>query len=53
MSYGFPITNFCNPGVHYETPCMSVVVVVVVVVVLVTAAASVTVVIQFNAVLIY
>jgi len=20
MSYGFPITNFCNPGVHYETP---------------------------------
>ena len=22
VSYGFPITNFCNPGVHYETPCM-------------------------------
>ena len=20
MSYGFPIINFCNPGVHYETP---------------------------------
>jgi hypothetical protein len=22
MSYGFPITNFCNTGVHYETPCI-------------------------------
>jgi hypothetical protein len=22
MSYSFPIINFCNPGVHYETPCM-------------------------------
>jgi hypothetical protein len=22
MPYGFPIINFCNPGVHYETPCM-------------------------------
>jgi hypothetical protein len=21
VSYGFPIKNFCNPGVHYETPC--------------------------------
>jgi hypothetical protein len=21
MSYGFPIINFCNPGVHDETPC--------------------------------
>jgi hypothetical protein len=21
-SYGFPIINFCNPGVHYETPCI-------------------------------
>jgi hypothetical protein len=21
VSYGFPIINFCNPGVHYETPC--------------------------------
>ena len=20
-SYGFPVINFCNPGVHYETPC--------------------------------
>jgi len=20
VSYGFPIINFCNPGVHYETP---------------------------------
>jgi len=20
--YGFPIINFCNPGVHYETPCI-------------------------------
>jgi len=20
VSYGFPIMNFCNPGVHYETP---------------------------------
>ena len=19
---GFPIINFCNPGVHYETPCI-------------------------------
>jgi len=19
--YGFPVINFCNPGVHYETPC--------------------------------
>ena len=24
MSYGFPIINFCNPGVHYETPCIIV-----------------------------
>jgi len=24
ISYGFPIVNFCNPGVHYEMPCMSV-----------------------------
>jgi hypothetical protein len=24
MSYGFPIINFCNPGVHYETPCVCV-----------------------------
>jgi hypothetical protein len=23
-SYGFPIINFCNPGVHYETPCIIV-----------------------------
>jgi hypothetical protein len=22
VSYGFPIINFRNPGVHYETPCM-------------------------------
>jgi len=22
MSYGFPILNFCNPGVHYEMPCI-------------------------------
>ena len=22
ISYGFPIINFCNPGVHYEMPCM-------------------------------
>jgi hypothetical protein len=21
VSYGFPTMNFCNPGVHYETPC--------------------------------
>jgi hypothetical protein len=23
LSYGFPIINFCNPGVLYETPCIS------------------------------
>jgi hypothetical protein len=23
VSCGFPITNFCNPGVHYETPCIN------------------------------
>ena len=22
VSYGFPIINFCNPGVYYETPCV-------------------------------
>jgi len=22
VSYGFPIINFFNPGVHYETPCI-------------------------------
>jgi hypothetical protein len=22
VSYGFTIINFCNPGVHYETPCI-------------------------------
>ena len=22
VSYGFPIINFCNPGVHYKTPCI-------------------------------
>jgi hypothetical protein len=22
VSYGFPILNVCNPGVHYETPCI-------------------------------
>jgi hypothetical protein len=22
VTYGFPIENFCNPGVHYETPCI-------------------------------
>ena len=22
MSCGFPTINFCNPGVHYETPCI-------------------------------
>jgi hypothetical protein len=22
VSYGFPIRNFCNPGVHYETLCI-------------------------------
>jgi hypothetical protein len=22
VSHSFPIINFCNPGVHYETPCM-------------------------------
>ena len=21
VSYSFPVINFCNPGVHYETPC--------------------------------
>jgi hypothetical protein len=21
VSYGFPNIIFCNPGVHYETPC--------------------------------
>jgi hypothetical protein len=25
MSYGFPIINVYNPGVHYETPCMKVI----------------------------
>ena len=24
VSYGFPIINFCNPGVHYETPSIIV-----------------------------
>jgi hypothetical protein len=23
VSYGFPVINFCNPGVHYETPCIT------------------------------
>jgi hypothetical protein len=23
LSYGFPIINFYNPGLHYETPCIS------------------------------
>jgi hypothetical protein len=23
VSYGFPIIHFCNPGVHYETPCIN------------------------------
>jgi hypothetical protein len=23
VSYGFPIINFCNPGIHYETPCIT------------------------------
>jgi hypothetical protein len=23
LSYGFPIINFCNPGIHYETPCIT------------------------------
>jgi hypothetical protein len=22
VPYGFPLINFCNPGVHYETPCI-------------------------------
>jgi hypothetical protein len=22
VSYGFPIIHFCNPGVHYEKPCI-------------------------------
>jgi hypothetical protein len=22
VSYGFPIINYCNPGVHFETPCV-------------------------------
>jgi hypothetical protein len=22
VSYGFPIINVCNPGVHYKTPCI-------------------------------
>ena len=22
LSYGFPIINFCNPGVHYEKACI-------------------------------
>ena len=22
VSYGFPIINLCNPGVHYETSCI-------------------------------
>jgi hypothetical protein len=24
VSYGFPIINICNPGVHYETPCINI-----------------------------
>jgi len=23
VSYGFPIINFCNPGIYYETPCIT------------------------------
>jgi hypothetical protein len=23
VSYGFPKVNFCNPGIHYETPCIT------------------------------
>jgi hypothetical protein len=23
VPYSFPILNFCNPGVHYETPCIN------------------------------
>jgi hypothetical protein len=23
VSYGFPAINFCNPGVHYGTPCIT------------------------------
>jgi hypothetical protein len=23
VSYGFPAINFCNPGVHYEMPCIN------------------------------
>jgi hypothetical protein len=22
VSYGFPLTTFCNPGIHYETTCV-------------------------------
>jgi hypothetical protein len=22
VSYGFPIINLCNPGIHYETLCI-------------------------------
>jgi hypothetical protein len=25
VSYGFPIINVCNLGVHYETPCICIV----------------------------
>jgi hypothetical protein len=25
VSYDFPIINFCNPGVLYETPCISII----------------------------
>jgi len=28
VPYGFPIINFCNPGVHYETPCITKILVV-------------------------
>ena len=24
VSCGFPIINFCNPGVHYEMPCIKI-----------------------------
>ena len=23
LSYGFPVIHFCNPEVHYETPCIT------------------------------
>ena len=34
MSYSFPIIDFCNPGLHYETPCVIISIIIIIIIII-------------------